>query len=349
MGKWENNTMRTRRRLTYCFFILFLLSNCSAIKFLKPVKHQIVQSKRFEFENMQVTSGPAVQISSNGQYLEYWSWGTSKLDLSNETIRDTVRLKCLLREDFAGKEHSYFKIKVPYKNGAGEGIYQVNSESWQIYEMEYFDVVPGIWEFSFINDYPQSDTFPKGRNLFADYAIFEWDTTNIIDSIRTDTLYYSDLRLPKSIKATWDRSEAPDLDHYVTFFDSTIFYTSHQAYDSVVTIDTFAVFNTPWLELYACVIAVDTANNRSGFSEMVRGLILQESRHKGDWDNDGKLDFDDLVQFCQSGVYGTLQTHPDYDNIFDFDDSGKVGFEDLIELCRLYGTIFVTNLNISIH
>ena len=352
MGERKNSIMRNRirnRKLIYCFFILIaiLLLDCSAIKFLNKPTETILQSqsKRFEFEAMQVIDGPAVLVSDDGQYLSFWSWGTVRLDLSNEAIRDTVRLSCMLREDFAGTEHACFRIKVPHKNGTGEGIYYIDSEAFQIYEMRFTDVVPGIWEFSFTNDYPQE------RNLHADYVIFEWDTVKVIDSIRTDTLYCADLDLPKKVTAVWDKNKEADLRNYVAYFNDVPFHNTYQVSDSVVTVDTFAVFNTSWLELYARVIAIDTADNRSGFSEMVRGLILPmpQQENKGDWNRNGKIDFDDLVRFCSPGVYGAMQGDPNYENVFDFDDSGKVGFDDLVTFCQVYGTIFVTNLNISIH
>ena len=180
--------------------IIILISNCANLLFLKQKKTAFVQIQ-YEFEDMQVVDGPAVLPSADDNSLEFWSWGTAILDLRNTNIRDSVNIKFRVREDFAGKQHALFEIVVPCKFGTSMGYYSVTDSNWYIIETNFPEVIPGIWEFSFINDYPQSDTFPKGRNLFADWIVFECDTT-IEPEIRTDTLYYADLSLPKTVWAS---------------------------------------------------------------------------------------------------------------------------------------------------
>jgi len=322
--------------------VLLVLFNCSSMQFIES-KYDIV-SVRYEFENMAVILGPAVLPSSEA--MDFWSWGTTELDLSDSNIKDSVTIRLRLREDHAGQDFARFVIEYPTKNQIYTDEILVTDTTFQIYEKSYINIIPGKWFFSFMNDYPQSDSFPKGRNLFADYVEFSFDSSIVIqDTIKTDTLWCSDLSLPKKVIVSWDKNQEPDVDRYVVFKD-TLPFINPIGLDSLVTVDTFAIdSNLYWLDFYVGAIAIDTADNRSDLSDLLHVLILQSiAQHKGDWNNDGKVHFEDLLQLMKRNVYGSKESDPCcYTVIFDFDEMGeikKIDFRDLVAFMEIYGTIF---------
>jgi parallel beta-helix repeat protein len=63
-------------------------------------------------------------------------------------------------------------------------------------------------------------------------------------------------------------------------------------------------------------------------------LPLVPAAAKGDFDEDGDVDFDDFVEFA--GAYGTNVGDPTYDASADFDDDDDVDFDDFVEFAGVY-------------
>lgn len=62
------------------------------------------------------------------------------------------------------------------------------------------------------------------------------------------------------------------------------------------------------------------------------GLVKDVRGRKGDWDDDGDVDFDDFVEFA---AYYTSPPNP-YDPLADFDEDGDVDFDDFVEFAGVY-------------
>ena len=59
--------------------------------------------------------------------------------------------------------------------------------------------------------------------------------------------------------------------------------------------------------------------------------------HKGDSNNDGKIDFWDFMDFVDA--YDTTIGDPEYRNVFDFDNDGKIDFWDFMDFVDVYDTL----------
>ena len=81
------------------------------------------------------------------------------------------------------------------------------------------------------------------------------------------------------------------------------------------------------------VYANDTAGNM-GVSE-TRVVIVNIST-KGDFDDDGDVDWDDFLMFADA--YGSSDGDANYDVLADFDSDGDVDWDDFLMFADIYGT-----------
>ncbi len=91
-------------------------------------------------------------------------------------------------------------------------------------------------------------------------------------------------------------------------------------------------------------VAEGTANITVSYTE---GDITQEATvsvtvslavHKGDFDGDDEIDFDDFVAF--GDAYDSVTGDPNYNVIGDFDEDNEINFDDFVAFGDVYGTTY---------
>lgn len=269
------------------------------------------QTIRIEAEDMQIYSAPDVDpvplvFTDSTCYM--WSWGTLtfKTQLQNQSYKIRIRA----REDHAGIDFAQCEMY------ASDYLcyFEINKETFDIYETEIKSLGDSIHFFHYGNDYPNE------RNVELDFV--EFIPLQTIPDTGMATL-------------TWDANTEPDLAGYRVWWG-----LKSRSYDAVINVGDTTLFTVYWLpmnvRLYFAATAYDTADNESGFSNEVDTLIesgqIIEYR-KGDWNQDRRINLTDLIQF-------DLQFGAQVGGVFDFNEDNKINLTDMIAFDQVYGLIY---------
>ena len=295
----------------YRLLLIFLLAGFFGSWFTPGILCQI----RIEAESMQIHSAPDVDpvplvMTDSSCYM--WSWGTLtfKTQLQNQSYKIRIRA----REDHAGEDFAQCEMY------ASDYLcyFEINKETFDIYEAEIKSLGDSIHFFHYGNDYPNE------RNVELDW----------IEFVPLQTI-------PDTGKVilAWDANTEPDLAGYKVYYgmESRKYLKSYDVGDTTQ-------FKLYWLpmnvRLYFTATAYDTIPNESLFGNEVDTLIESEvfEYQKGDWNKDRKISLVDIVQFTKR--FGAFLNDPEYDIVFDFDEDGKIYLYDIVQITKIYGLIY---------
>jgi len=266
---------------------------------------------RIEAESMQIHSTPDVDpvplvMTDSTCYM--WSWGTLtfKIPLQNQSYKIRIRA----REDHAGSEFAQCEMY------ASDYLcyFEVNKETFDIYETEIKSLGDSIHFFHYGNDYPNE------RNVELDFVEFV-PLQTVPDTGK--------------VMLEWDQNTEPDLAGYKVYYG-----TESRKYSKSYDVGDTTQFKLYWLpmdiRIYFAATAYDTVPNESLFSNEVDTLIepgqVFEYR-KGDWNQDRKINLTDMIEFDK--LFGAIIT-----GVFDFNDDNRINLTDMIEFDKVFGTIY---------
>jgi len=266
-------------------------------------------------------------------------WGVGTIEQYFNIQADSAIVKIVAKQDKAGTENAQMKIDFPDSSV----IFDVFTEDWDIYQFRAFNIKPGEWQFSYVNDIP-------GRRIYFDRIIIDYE------KIKKDTI---------NIKVTWNPNTESDLAGYKIYYGNNS--RSYQQKFNIIDIDTailhiednFAIIKfkaytdsasiqndtllvketciTDTILRYLAITAYDTADNESDYSnEVVIKFIPQGNCRKGDFNCDGKYWTYDLQAFKH--CFGCKISDDCYNDKGDFNDDGKIWTYDLQQFKTLFGT-----------
>jgi len=258
------------------------------------------QTYFYEAEDLEIVDGPVVMAEDT--VMIFYSWGT--IQIPNLNLTGNCEITVFAREDFAGDDHVRMRIATP----SFTDTVLVDSGEWQEYDVIGEVESSGNWRFSFINDY-------SGRRMYMD-----WIRIRKVDFEGTVFL-------------SWNPNSEADLAGYRTFRGK-----ESQSYNVMkdvgnVTADTLE--NLADGRYYFSVTAYDTAANESEFSEEVSAVISSIEELIGDYNGDGRVDIEDMIEFDKS--FGSTIDGSDYNAYFDFNSDGRINFEDMIVFDSHFG------------
>jgi len=270
-------------------------------------------------------------------------WGVGTIEQYFNIQADSAIVKIVAKQDKAGTENAQMKIDFPDSSV----IFDVFTEDWDIYQFRAFNIKPGRWQFSYINDI-------IGRRIYFDRIIIDYQ------EIKKDTI---------RIRITWQPNTEEDLAGYKVYYgdiqnhykykfevnDTTIYSINENwavihftAYETPLSVgvDTLIIrtsFMADTLIRFIDVIAFDTAGNESKYNsrDVIIKFIPQGNCRKGDFNCDGHIWIEDLEAFQNS--FGCNYNDLCYNAIFDFDDDSTIYIDDLQSFEKVFGTKYEVN------
>ena len=271
-------------------------------------------------------------------------WGVGTIEQYFNIQADSAIVKIVAKQDKASTENAQMKIDFPDSSV----IFDVFTEDWDIYQFRAFNIKPGRWQFSYINDI-------IGRRIYfdriiIDYQEIEKDTINIgivwnpnqEDDLAGYKIYYGN-----NSRSYQQKFKFNVIDTAILYIEDNFAIIKFKAYTDPASIqnDTLLVKETCITDTilrYLAITAYDTADNESDYSnEVVIKFIPQGNCRKGDFNCDGHIWIEDLEAFQNS--FGCNYNDLCYNAIFDFDDDSTIYIDDLQSFEKVFGTKYEVN------